>query len=122
MFAGFLEHGRLIRAGETGGFCAQYALVFGQSCQSLGYQVRYCDLASAGGENSHFVPEVYLPSLHRWVVFEPQFGHSYMNEQGAPLGVLDLHEIAIGLRAGRVFAAPGGEPVLPEGQALPQYR
>ena len=109
---------RAIRAGETGGFCAQYAIVFGQSCQSLGYQVRYCDLASPGGENSHFVPEVYLPSRRRWVVFEPQFGFFYTDEQGTPLGVLDLHEIQTGLRAGRVFEAPAGDPAPPERLSL----
>jgi len=109
---------RQIRAGETGGFCAQYAFVFGQSCQSLGYQVRYCDLASADRETSHLVPEVYLPSRRKWVVFEPQFGFSYSDEQGTPLGVLDLHEIQVGLRAGRVVEAPGGEPVFPEKSGL----
>lgn len=109
---------RSIRAGETGGFCAQYAIVFGQSCQSLGYQVRYCDLASPGGENSHFVPEVYLPSRRRWVVFEPQFGFFYTDGQGTPLGVLDLHEIQLGLRAGRVLEAPAGVPAPPERIAL----
>lgn len=112
-----------IRAGETGGFCAQSALVFGQSCQSLGYQVRYCDLATADGENSHFVPEVYLPSRRKWVVFEPQSGFSYEDEQGTPLGVLDLHEIQAGLRAGVVLEAPGGDPVLPDRIGLfHQYR
>jgi hypothetical protein len=109
---------RQIRAGETGGFCAQYAFVFGQSCLSLGYQVRYCDLASADRENSHLVPEVYLPSLRKWVVFEPQFGYSYTDERGTPLGVLDLHEIQVGLRAGRVLAAPGGDLVLSASSGL----
>lgn len=102
---------RSIRDGETGGFCAQYALIFGQGCQSLGYQVRYSDLASADLQHSHFVPEVYLPSRRRWVVFEPQFGFSYTDEQGTPLGVLDLNEIQLGHRAGKVFKAPGGDPV-----------
>lgn len=114
---------RAIRAEETGGFCAQSALVFGQGCQSLGYQVRYCDLVSADQENSHFVPEVYLPSRHRWVVFEPQFGFSYRDEQGTPLGVLDLHAFQAGLRAGRVLQDPGGAPVPPERIGLfSQYR
>src|SRR5690242_14151594 len=35
-----------IRRGVTGGFCAQYAFVFGQACQSFGYIVRYLDLSS----------------------------------------------------------------------------
>lgn len=112
---------RLIRAGETGGFCSQYAFVFAQSCQSLGYQVRYCDLVAADAVNSHFVPEVYLPSRRRWVVFEPQFGSSYTDGQGTPLGVIDLHEIQRGLRAGRVFEAPSGIPVPQERIKLFHY-
>jgi hypothetical protein len=92
-----------IRAGRTGGFCAQYAHVFGQFCQSLGYAVRYVDLASKGLDSTHFVTEAYLPSLRRWVAFEPQFGHGYVDAAGAPLGALELHRRAVGARRGPVY-------------------
>src|SRR5579863_10541974 len=46
---------RRIRSHETGGFCAQYTIIFGQACQSLGYQVRYVDLSSPRDHNGHFV-------------------------------------------------------------------
>lgn len=112
---------RQIRAGETGGFCAQYAMVFAQGCQSLGYQVRYCDLAAPDRRTSHFVPEVYLPSRRRWVVFEPQYGFTYRDELGAPLGVLDLHDIQTGRRAASVFVAPTGVPAASERLELYQH-
>jgi hypothetical protein len=87
-----------IRGGKTGGFCAQYAFVFGQACQSVGFIPRYLDLAAPENLGGHFTTEVYVPSLHKWVVFEPEWGMYYTDQAGHPLSAIELHEWAIGRR------------------------
>jgi hypothetical protein len=87
-----------IRSGKTGGFCAQYAFVFGQACQSFGYMVRYLDLASPESAAGHFTTSVYVPSLRKWIVVESEWGYCYRDQQGRFLNELELHDWAIGKR------------------------
>ena len=87
-----------IRRGKTGGFCAQYAFVFGEACLSAGYIPRYLDLASPENPGGHFTTEVYVPSLKKWVVFEAEWGFYYVDAHGNPLSALDLHDWATGVR------------------------
>lgn len=47
------------------GFCAQYAIVFLQACQSMGIHARYVDLPG------HFVVAVWSDDFNRWVVMDP---------------------------------------------------
>jgi len=101
----------MVRSGETGGFCAQYAIIFGQAAQSLGYAIRYVDLMSQDRMKTHFTTEVFLPTRKIWAAFEPQYGYGYVDSNGEPLGVLALHEFSRGLREGKVFRAPHREKV-----------
>lgn len=101
----------MIRSGETGGFCAQYAIVFGQFCQSLGLHVRYVDLAAKGGRGTHFVTEVYLDDRRRWVAADAMAGGALVDAAGAPLDIMDLHARAVGREAGGAFYAPSGQAV-----------
>ena len=87
-----------IRRGKTGGFCAQYAFVFGEACLSAGYIPRYLDLASPENPGGHFTTEVYVPSLKKWMVFEAEWGFYYVDAHGNPLSALDLHDWATGVR------------------------
>jgi len=98
---------REIRGGRTGGFCAQYSLVFGQACQSFGYEVRYFDIAESPTGGSHFLTEVFVPSRNRWVAFDPQFGFWYGTPRGDPLSVLDLHRRVEGHEKESVRRHPG---------------
>ncbi len=70
-----------IRAGRTGGFCAQYCYVFVQAMQSLGFRARYMTLVD------HEVCEVYLPSRRRWACFDPLYEATYADASGFPLSV-----------------------------------
>lgn len=81
---------RDIRSGATGGFCAQYALVFGQAAQSLGYWIRYVDLKDPDN-STHFLPEAFLPDQKKWVAFEPQTGTYVHLLDQTPLSALDVH-------------------------------
>ncbi|OVE77413.1 hypothetical protein BVX98_02600 [bacterium F11] len=83
---------KMIRKGETGGFCAQYAHVFGQAAQSMGHIIRYWDLIQDDLTKSHFVAEVFLPKLGKWVAFDPNHGVYYSHPSGAPLSVLEIRD------------------------------
>lgn len=85
----------MIRNGETGGFCAQFAFVFGQACQSLGHNVRYIDLAAKNNNSGHFMIEVYIPNFNKWVAFEPEFGFVYYHKEIIPLSVLEIHNLVV---------------------------
>ena len=107
-----------IRTGQTGGFCAQYALIFGQGSQSLGFPVRYVDLAGPEGGAGHFISEVYLSSRGKWVAFDAQYGIAYADREGNLLSALDLHEFAVSLAQGEVLQLPEGVPASREQLAL----
>jgi hypothetical protein len=100
-----------IRHGKTGGFCAQYAFVFGQACQSFGYQPRYLDISSPENNGGHFTTEIYVPSLSRWIIFEPEWGIYYIDGQGHPLDALELHQYAVKEKQGKVIRMPTREIV-----------
>jgi len=66
------------------GFCAQYAVVFLQACQSLGIHARYVDLSG------HFVVAVWSDDYNRWVVMDPTNDIHY-EKDGVPMRGRDLH-------------------------------
>jgi hypothetical protein len=103
-----------IRKGKTGGFCAQYAFVFGQACQSLGYFPRYYDVAAPENMSGHFTVSVYVPSLQRWIIFEPTWGTYYVDARSVPLGMLDLHAYAVGVKKGSIYEMPSHQLVTRE--------
>jgi len=100
-----------IRTGTTGGFCAQYALVFGQACQSMGYYVRYVDLATADTGSSHFITEVYIKNRRKWVAFDPMRGHAYYRNS-APLNSFEIHRY-ITQNQWDIYSDPGNNSKLP---------
>ncbi len=59
-------------------FCAQYAIVFLQACQSLGIHARYIDLPG------HFVAAVWSDDYNQWVVMDPTADIHY-EKDGIPL-------------------------------------
>lgn len=78
-----------IRKGKTGGFCAQYAVVYVQACLSLGLQARYIDTNCKRG-TGHFLTEVWSNDYNKWVVMDPDFNIHY-ERNSIPLSALDLH-------------------------------
>jgi hypothetical protein len=87
---------KMIRAGETGGFCAQYAVVFCQACLSLGWQARYVELNPKEGPNSHFITEVWSNQYNKWIVLDPFYDcHFELAENPLPLSALEVREALI---------------------------
>ncbi len=56
---------RLARSYGNKAFCAQYAIVFLQSCLAVGIPARYVDLPG------HFVVEIWSNEYNKWVIMDP---------------------------------------------------
>jgi len=69
----------LARQHGNRGFCAQYAVVFLQACQSLGIHARYVDLSG------HFVVAIWSDDFDKWVVMDPSQDIHY-EKDGVPMG------------------------------------
>lgn len=76
---------RDIRAGRTGGFCAQYNYVFVQAVQSFGRFARYVTI------QGHEVAEVWIGDLGKWVCFDPTHDAYYVDRSGVPLSVYEIY-------------------------------
>jgi hypothetical protein len=74
----------LARNHDNRGFCAQYAIVFLQACQSLGIHARYVDLPG------HFAVAVWSDDYDRWVLMDPS-NDLYYERDGLPMRGRDLH-------------------------------
>jgi hypothetical protein len=73
-----------IRAGHTGGFCAQYCYVLVQALQSFGVPARLVTIAD------HEVSEVWLESERRWVMLDPLYELQVFNQRGLSLSALGI--------------------------------
>lgn len=58
---------KMIRSGQTGGFCGQYSHVLTQCLQSFGYTARYLSL------KNHFSMEVYWNEKAKWISLDPLY-------------------------------------------------
>lgn len=64
-------------------FCAQFAIVFLQACQSMGIHARYVDLPG------HFVVAVWSDDYNRWIIMDPSEDVHY-EKNGIPMRGRDL--------------------------------
>lgn len=97
----------LARTRGNRGFCAQYAVVLLQACQSMGIHARYVDLPD------HFVVAAWSDDYDRWVVLDP-LNDTYYERDGMPMRGRELYRAYwTGDRSGvvRVDAAGNRTPV-----------
>jgi hypothetical protein len=73
-----------IRAGRTGGFCAQYAFVLVQALQSFGQPARVVTI------DEHEVVEAWLPDQRRWTMLDPLFELQVFNADGRSLSSVEI--------------------------------
>jgi len=74
----------LAREHDNHGFCAQYAIVLLQACQSMGIHARYVDLPG------HFVVAAWSDDFDRWVILDPLYDIHY-ERHGTPMRGRDLY-------------------------------
>jgi hypothetical protein len=80
-----------IRAGYTGGFCAQYAQVFLQSLAAFGIPARYLEVGTADNPFAHYTTEVWSNDFNKWVLLDVNF-NSHFERDGIPMSALDLRD------------------------------
>jgi hypothetical protein len=73
-----------IRAGRTGGFCAQYSFVLSQAIQSFGAPARLVTI------RGHIVVEAWLRDEGRWVVLDPAYDLQVVDEKGSSLNAFEI--------------------------------
>ncbi len=78
------------------GHCMSYAQVLVYAAISMGY-VGARHYAVAGFRSAyHEVADIWVPSLGRWVYFDPSLTSYYMDkETGEPLSSLDIHDVIV---------------------------
>jgi hypothetical protein len=88
-----------IRAGRTGGFCAQYAFVLVQSLQSFGMPARVVTI------KDHEVVETWLADQWRWTMLDPLFDLQVINQLGRSLPAIEIRNAR---QAGEELALTAG--------------
>jgi transglutaminase superfamily protein len=73
-----------IRAGRTGGFCAQYAFVLVQALQSFGKPSRVVTIVN------HEVVETWLQDQGRWTMLDPLFELQVFDSSGRSLSAIEI--------------------------------
>lgn len=75
----------LARGKKNYGFCAQYAIVYLQACQSLGLHARYAGIAG------HIFTEAWSDEYDKWVVMDPNNDIHY-EKNGLPLSGMEVYD------------------------------
>src|SRR5262249_42464020 len=88
-----------IRAGRTGGFCAQYAFVLVQALQSFGKPARVVTIVN------HEVVETWLADQARWTMLDPLFELQVLDSGGRSLSAIEIRN---GRDAGAKVAITAG--------------
>ncbi len=105
---------RDIRAGFTGGFCAQYCFVLVQAIQSFAIPARMVTITG------HEVVEAWLRDEGRWVMLDPTYRLQVVDAGGRPLNALEIRRR---VERGEALAVTADHR-LPEAEAryLERYR
>jgi len=89
-----------IRAGRTGGFCAQYAFVLVQALQSFGRPARVVTI------ENHEVVETWLADQARWTMLDPLFDLQVIDQDGRSLSAIEIRNAR---HAGATLAVTAGD-------------
>jgi len=95
-----------IRAGLTGGFCAQYSQVMLQSLAAFGLPARYLEVGPASNPYAHFPIEFWSNQFDKWVLLDVDF-NLHFERDGVPLSALEVHDAYVGGTASSVDVMQG---------------
>lgn len=92
-------------------FCAQYAIVYLQTCAALGLPTRIVELYD---ENlaSHAVVEVWSNDWNKWVVMDIDYNCYYVKDD-LPLSALELHNAWLNAETNLIRTERNGATTLP---------
>lgn len=97
--------------------CVEYTLVLSQALNAIGIPARRVSLGQrgyhAGVGRGHVVSEAWIDDLNRWVVLDGQNGLYWTDDEGTPLGLMELAALH---RSGAVVTSyvKNGEPFTEE--------
>jgi hypothetical protein len=82
-----IQKGKLIN-------CWMYAAIFNESCLSMGFHSRVVGLKpyKFNPIECHIVNSVFVPSLKKWIFFDPNFNAYCMDENNNLLGLREIRE------------------------------
>lgn len=95
-----------IRAGLTGGYCAQYSQVLLQSLAALGLPARYVEVGTTANPYNHYPLEYWSNQFNKWVLLDPDF-NLHFERNGLPLSALEVHEALVSAAAASVDVVEG---------------
>lgn len=84
----------MIRAGVTGGFCAQYAHVMVQALAGMGVPARYIEIGTKANPYAHYLFEYWSNQFNKWVVLDVDF-NLHFERNGVPMSALEVHDALV---------------------------
>lgn len=95
-----------IRAGRTGGFCAQFSQVLLQSLAAFGVPARYVEIGTRDNPINHFPIEVWSNDFDKWVLIDADFILHY-ERNGVPLSAAEVHDAYVSGQTATVTIVEG---------------
>ncbi len=83
-----------IRAGLTGGYCAQYSQVMLQSLAALGFPARYVEVGLDSNPYAHYPLEYWSNQFNKWVLLDVDY-NLHFERAGIPQSALEVHDAAV---------------------------
>lgn len=77
------------------GHCMSYAETMTFAATALGYKSRHVAVVGFR-EASHEVVEAWVPSMKKWIYFDPSLSNYYMDKDtGEPLNMVEMHNVVL---------------------------
>lgn len=101
-----------IRAGNEGGYCAQFSQLLLQSFASYGIPARYIEIGSRENPYAHYIMEAWMSEYKKWVVFDADYSLVFTDKTGIPLNALEIRDRYLQQDRDDLHVLSTGVPVL----------
>jgi hypothetical protein len=86
---------KVFQKGTIVGHCMSYAEVLATAAQAMGFTARHMCMIGFR-QTSHEVCEIWIPSLGKWVYFDPSLTTYYIDkETRAPMNMVEMHRVVV---------------------------
>jgi hypothetical protein len=87
------KNGKTVKQPTIYGHCMSYAEVMVSAANALGFKARHLVMLGFR-EASHEIVEAWVPSLGKWVYFDPSLSNYYYDkETKQPLNLIEMHNV-----------------------------